>query len=104
EMYHSEIDRITDRDHHGNFGRKEAEAATSQYLAEGRTGDFLELGEVGRRRIFNLGYYTWVEQQGVALEDFEVRRHQGFWTGLRSHLDTWDAMIGEFNERTRVRA
>ena len=27
-----------------------------------------------RNRIFNLGYFTWVEQQGVSLDDFEARR------------------------------
>ena len=29
-----------------------------------------------RERIFNLGYFTWVEQQGVSLDEFEARRHQ----------------------------
>ena len=33
-----------------------------------------------RARIFNLGYFTWVEQQGVALADFDRRRSQRFWT------------------------
>ena len=26
-----------------------------------------------RKRIFNLGYYTWVEQRDIALEDFDAR-------------------------------
>ncbi len=39
-----------------------------------------ELTHEERARIFNLGYYTWVEQQGVSLEDFEARRSQAFWT------------------------
>jgi hypothetical protein len=60
----------------------------------------LELGEVGRRRIFNLGYYTWVEQQGVDFEDFEARRDQTFWKGLHPLIDLWDSMIDEFNART----
>jgi hypothetical protein len=71
-------------------------------LEEGDTGDYLELGEVGRRRIFNLGYYTWVEQQDVPIATFEARRHQDFWTDLRRYLDVWDAMIDEFNERVRA--
>ena len=36
----------------------------------------IELREADRRRIFNLGYYTWVEQQGTPFELFEQRRHQ----------------------------
>jgi cysteine synthase A len=34
---------------------------------------------VGRNRIFNLGYFTWVEQQGTPFELFEARRNQEFW-------------------------
>ena len=30
-----------------------------------------------RERIFNLGYFTWVEQQGVSIEEFEARRDPG---------------------------
>jgi cysteine synthase len=43
----------------------------------------LELTEVDRRRIFNLGYYTWVEQQGIDFETFERRRDQSWWNSLR---------------------
>ena len=40
------------------------------------TDNMLELDRYARERIFNLGYYTWVEQQGVSLADFEARRAQ----------------------------
>ena len=53
-----------------------------------------------RRRIFNLGYYTWVEQQGVSIADFEVRRSQAFWTETRDQVHVWDELIDEFNART----
>ena len=52
-----------------------------------------------RTRIFNLGYYTWVEQQGTPFELFEQRRQQSFWRGLRRYLGVWDEMITEFNAR-----
>jgi cysteine synthase len=64
----------------------------------------LELSDVDRNRIFNLGYYTWVEQQGVGLDDFEARRDQAFWRSLRGLLPIWDEMIQEFNDRTGVLA
>jgi cysteine synthase len=59
-----------------------------------------ELDLVARRRIFNLGYFTWVEQQGVSLSEFSARREQSFWRGLRDHLAAWDEMIVEFNQKT----
>ena len=100
EMYGSEVARITARDHSGSFGSEQADRAYREFLTEGNTGELLELGEPGRRRIFNLGYYTWVEQQGVEFEDFEARKSQDFWKRLRPYLDLWDAMITDFNERT----
>ena len=35
-----------------------------------------------RERIFNLGYYTWVEQQGVRSTISKRRKDQAFWRGL----------------------
>ncbi len=59
-----------------------------------------ELTHADRKRIFNLGYFTWVEQQGVELADFEVRRGQAFWDGLLDLLPAWDALIDDFNARS----
>ncbi|HFE45556.1 MAG TPA: pyridoxal-5'-phosphate-dependent protein subunit beta, partial [Nannocystis exedens] len=53
-------------------------------------------------RIFNLGYFTWVEQQGVSLDEFERRRSQDFWRGLRDLLPHWDQMIEAFNGESGV--
>lgn len=102
ELYTSEIEKIMRRDHPGGFDDTAAATAAGHHLDGLDTDHVLELGAVGRRRVFNLGYYTWVEQQGVEFEDFEARRDQRFWTGLRPLLARWDAMIDEFNERTGV--
>jgi hypothetical protein len=64
----------------------------------------LELSETDRTRIFNLGYYTWVEQRGVALADFEARRAQSFWRDLRQLLPVWDEMIESVNRDAGVLA
>ena len=57
------------------------------------------MSRVDRERIFNLGYYTWVEQQGIPIDDFDVRRDQGFWDGLMDLVPVWDGMIDEMNSR-----
>jgi len=58
------------------------------------------MGATERNRIFNLGYFTWVEQRGVALADFEARRDQAYWRGLHDLLPVWDEMIAAFNRDT----
>ena len=70
-----------------------------QHLLGIADSDVLELTHAERSRIFNLGYFTWVEQQGVPLEEFERRRGQGFWVQLHQAASAWDALIAEFNAR-----
>ena len=70
-----------------------------EHLGSVTTDNMIECTEADRRRIFNLGYYTWVEQQGTPFELFEARRHQSFWKGLRRYVDVWDEMIDDFNAR-----
>jgi hypothetical protein len=73
-----------------------------RHLAGLSTEHVLELDERERRRVFNLGYFTWVEQRGVSLADFERRRSQDFWRGLRDLVPAWDARIEELNGRAGV--
>jgi len=99
-MYGSERERIAARDFPAGFGPADAAEVFGRWMLGASTDDLLETTRADRDRIFNLGYYTWVEQQGVSLPDFEARRDQRFWTGLRDLLPAWDAMIAEFNQRT----
>jgi cysteine synthase len=104
EMYRTERERIAARDFPDGFGRLDAAEVFGRWMLTVGTDHLLETTLADRDRIFNLGYYTWVEQQGVSLPDFETRRDQRFWSGLRGLLRTWDAMIREFNERTGLAA
>ena len=56
-----------------------------------------ELTRFERERIFNLGYYTWVEQQGTSLAQFDGRRDPEFWEGLMDLAPVWDGMIDDLN-------
>jgi cysteine synthase A len=59
----------------------------------------IDMTEADRRRVFNLGYFTWVEQQGTPIELFEQRRSQDFWRGLRRYVGVWDELIDDFNSQ-----
>jgi cysteine synthase A len=96
-MYRTELDKVLERDFAGTFGEREAAETWAASLEGQSTADMLELGDEERERIFNLGYFTWVEQQGVSIEDFTARREQSFWRGLRDRVPEWDAAIREVN-------
>jgi cysteine synthase len=82
------------------FGAAQAAQVFEERLKSSNTDQTLVLSDVDRARIFNLGYYTWVEQQGVELSDFEARRSQDFWRSLREFVPIWDGLIDEFNQNT----
>jgi hypothetical protein len=84
----------------GPFDEAAAAALVARHLHGADTADMIELRHADRERIFNLGYFTWVEQQDVALEHFDARRDQAFWRGLRPAVAAWDELIAEFNGRT----
>jgi cysteine synthase len=99
-MYGSERERIAARDFPDGFRLIDAAEVFGRWMLAVATDHLLETTLADRDRIFDLGYFTWVEQQGVSLPDFESRRDQQFWIGLRDLLPTWDSMIEEFNRRT----
>ena len=82
-----------------DFDEVNAGEVFGQHLAGVADNDVLELTHHERSRIFNLGYYTWVEQQGIPVDAFEVRRGQSFWTGVPEKLPALDALIDEFNAK-----
>jgi hypothetical protein len=99
-LYHTERDRTLEHDFGGTFGELEAAEVYAEHMLGTATDHLLELSWPDRRRIFNLGYFTWVEQQGLSIEEFQARRSQDYWRGLRDLLPAWDARIEEFNRAT----
>jgi cysteine synthase len=99
-MYRTEVDKALARDFPDGFGEAEAAETFGRCLEGQSVSDTLELTREDRERIFNLGYFTWVEQQDVPIEDFTARRDQSFWRGLREQVPAWDEAIRELNART----
>jgi cysteine synthase len=84
------------------FDEVAASEVFGEHLLGAATDNLVELTRSERERIFNLGYYTWVEQQGISLEEFEARRSPSFWNDIHGIVHDWDALIDEFNARTGV--
>jgi cysteine synthase len=96
-LYASERQSFLARRYRDGFDEVNAGEIFSRHL-EGIADDHvLELSHFDRKRIFNLGYFTWVEQQGVAIDDFDRRRDPRFWRRLVESIPEWDRLIDEFN-------
>ncbi len=99
-MYGSEIDKAVVRYFGNRFDAVAAGETWGRALAGAGTDHLIETTQIDRRRMFNLGYFTWVEQQGVSLDEFSARAKQSFWDGLLDLVPAWDAMIAEFNAKS----
>ncbi len=99
-MYGSEIDKAVVRYFGNRFDAVAAGETWGRALAGASTDHLIEMTQIDRRRMFNLGYFTWVEQQGVSVEEFSARAKQSFWDGLLDLVPAWDAMIAEFNAKS----
>jgi cysteine synthase len=98
-LYGSERKKFADAEYPDGFDAVNAGEIFGRHLQGVADNDVLELTHHERTRIFNLGYYTWVEQQGVSLDDFERRRSQRFWEELRRAPPVWDELIAELNAK-----
>ncbi len=104
EMYATERYKAIAQQFGGRFTSANAAEAFTEHVLGVSDDNLLELTEQDRRRIFNLGYFTWVEQQGVSFGEFVARRDQRFWRDLQSRLPLWDEMIAEFNREAAAPA
>ena len=59
-----------------------------------KTDSMLELTYTERKRVHNLKYYTWVEQQGMTVEDLNAQ-----WYDTKG---TWDAVHAQAKESGRA--
>jgi len=98
EMYQSRLEELEAE--RGPFVELDAAGVFQRYLL-GTTIDYVEeLGYYDRKRVHNLKYYTWVEQQGKSFEEIQAQWYDDdYWTGIQPQTEAIDALIEEFNER-----
>jgi cysteine synthase len=103
DMYRSRLEEL--REERGAYRMVDAAADFAASLRGESTDNLLELSYAGRRRIHNLKYYTWVEQQGRTTEELEDQwyHQEKSFLGVQHQADEIDALINEFNERTGLR-
>ena len=96
DLYSTELEKIK-KDFVGSFDTTACAELYGQYFQGATTDHMLELSQRDKERIFNLGYYTWVEQQGIDLSHFEARRNQAFWDQHLQNMLDLDEEIDRFN-------
>jgi len=101
EMYGSRLEELNAEK--GPYSPLQA-AKDMEKCLFGQTTDHLkEFNYYDRKAIHNLKYFTWVEQQGKAIEDLNRLWYDPLiWQQQLQQTARWDEMIEEFNAETGV--
>ena len=98
ELYQSRLKEM--HEEFGQYSEVDAAAHFARYLEGESTDNLLDLTYQDQRRVHNLKYYTWVEQQGKTYEEIQDQWYEPeYWTGYQSQIDEIDELIVEFNNK-----
>jgi hypothetical protein len=101
EMYQSRLIEMN-RDL-GDYTANQASIDLNGKLSLIGTDDMLELTYYDKKRIHNLKYFTWVEQQGKTVEELDAQWYdENYWKNKFDKVEEWDERINEFNDQTGV--
>jgi cysteine synthase len=101
ELYGSRVREL--REQLGPFGREQAVRAHAVSLEGQRTDGLLELTWPEKKRVHNLKYYTWVEQQGKTVEELNAQwSDRDYWTSIRCQAAEIDDLITAFNREVGI--
>ncbi len=101
DLYQSRLTELAD--HQGTYSHDQAQRDLE--LLRTVSIDWMqELGYYDRKRIHNLKYYTWVEQQGRDVKELNDQwyDHEAYWGGTFEQVEEIDALIEEFNTRVGI--
>jgi cysteine synthase A len=98
DMYRSRLAELTAQ--RGEFTETDAAVAHARWILGASTDLFEELTYPARKRVHNLKYYTWVEQQGRTFAEIQSQWQDEYWTAIPRVATQLDELIGEFNART----
>ncbi|HIR84648.1 MAG TPA: pyridoxal-phosphate dependent enzyme [Candidatus Galloscillospira excrementavium] len=100
DMYGSRIQELSDQ--YGPYTARDAAVDHALHLLGLRTDAMAELGYRDRKRIHNLKYYTWVEQQGKSAEELNALWYGTEWEDVHGQAAALDELINAFNEEAGV--
>lgn len=102
EMYGSRVAELAEKD--GAYTMTKAAADYYEHMHGIRTDTMEELTYEARKRVHNLKYYTWVEQQGKSVDELNAQwyDYDNYWGGIHKQADEIDALIDAFNAETGV--
>jgi len=83
--------------------QQQAEVDYNSVIKKQGAENFAELSFVDKKRIHNLKYFTWVEQQGKNVEELNAQwDDSNYWNERFSVVTEWDNLIDNFNREVGI--
>ena len=102
-MYRSRVTELNEM--YGPYNAHEASLDHHLHMLGLKTDNLIELTYAERKRVHNLKYYTWVEQQGMDVEDLNAQWYdKSVWDTVHAQAKDLDQLIEAFNEESGVLA
>ncbi|HEB11721.1 MAG TPA: pyridoxal-phosphate dependent enzyme [Spirochaetales bacterium] len=101
ELYESRKRELTEE--RGEYTEKDA-VKDFEMLQNSGLDNMLELTYYERKRVHNLKYYTWIEQQGKELKELNSQwyDYDNYWSGIHNQVPEMDQLILEFNKKVEA--
>ncbi|HWR60340.1 MAG TPA: pyridoxal-phosphate dependent enzyme [Clostridia bacterium] len=101
EMYQSRLKEM-EAERGGEYNALNAAIDYNRHVQGVRTDSMEELNYQSRKRIHNLKYYTWIEQQMYDMHELNEQwyDYDNYWGRLHKMAPELDRLIEQFNERT----
>ena len=100
ELYNSRLEEMSAQ--YGELSENEAEVIYHRDLMSLSIDNVSELNYYDKKRIHNLKYFTWVEQQGRDVDELNRQwSDKTYWSKAMETACELDRLITEFNECSR---
>lgn len=99
EMYKSRIKE--ELENRGEFTHEDAAVVYYRDLMDIGIDNMIEMNYYEKKRMHNLKYFTWIEQQGKSMEELDAQWYdENYWKDQFGKVNEWDEKIKEFNDKT----
>jgi len=96
ELYGSRLKEM--HEEIGEYKEVDAAKTHAQYVSGIKTDYIQDLSYEDQRRVHNLKYFTWIEQQGKTYEEIQSQWYdKDYWTNFQKQIPEIDELINEFN-------
>jgi cysteine synthase len=101
ELYYSRLEEMNEN--WGSYNNTQALIDWNAVINKQSIDYFKEMNFYDIKRIHNLKYFTWIEQQGKDVEELDAQWYdESYWEERFSVVTEWDKLIESFNKQVGI--